>query len=757
MLTKNCTAYELNISGMVQGVGFRPFVYKLAYEWGLTGYVKNTTEGVCIYLQTDPITIDTFIEQIRFHFGEHIFIRELAVTKVKNLNLNDFSIHHDLKLAPAKVSITPDLATCEDCLQELFDSQNRRSNYGYNSCTLCGPRYSILNSLPFDRENTMMADFGLCPSCQQEYENSRDRRFFAQTISCSECGIRHQLFDQHDQEINLTQSEIIGFAAKRISEGKILCIKAIGGFHLVADATNHKAIKELRERKNRPSRPFAVMFRNSSQVREYTEASLAELEELQSEKAPIVIVKQKSGTNLANAVGPGINSVGAFLAYNPFYHLLLDQLAHPVVATSANLSGEPIIYKNDKAQEDLRGIYDYLVTNNRPISIPQDDSVIRLSPRHNKKIILRRSRGFRLDETSLKLKKPVLCMGSDLKSTFTLQTGHQTFISQYLGDLESFQSQENFNLVLTQFRKLFIRDGQIKSVLTDAHPLFYSSSLGKRIADDEHLSIIPIQHHIAHFAAVFGEHSSSSSQRSLGVVWDGTGYGDDGQIWGGEFFLSDGSSLKRVAHLEYFRVISGNRMSKETRLSALSLTESNELKPKFTEREWNNYRKLKAASQTCTSSMGRVFDAIASIIGLTDHQTFEGEAAMLLEQKAQSYFDVNGYAPLPYYTFEKDEKIDVYSMVESIFKDLNLDINPEEIAARFHETLVKIIEKMAQKYHSDDIYFSGGVFQNALLVDLIIERLSGSYSLYFHEKLSPNDENISFGQLSYFKNFNPCV
>ena len=751
--------YHIHITGLVQGVGFRPFIYRLAKELHLNGEVYNGSDGLHIRFNGNIDDAVAFEFKIRKEAPIMSHITSLVCSKVEDQTYDDFQIVHSFDSGEKQVWLSPDFGICQNCIDELNDVTNRRYYYPFITCTTCGPRLSIIEQLPYDRHYTTMTKFVMCEACFNEYQNPSDRRFYSQTNSCTQCGVSVQM----NEESYATNSQVINDVVTWINSGKIVALKGTGGFLLLCDATNEESIIELRKKKNRPAKPFAVLYLDLKMIQadafvDDTSASL-----LGNIVKPIVLLQTKKHpeSNICvDLIAPGLKKIGAMLPNNGLLYLVSKAMNKPLIATSANISGSPIIYKDVDARNMLFSIADFVVGNDRPITMPQDDSVITLSPFFKKVTILRRSRGmapgFMLSrQHSL---PSMLALGADLKSSFAMSFKHNIYVSQYLGNLSSYDAQTTYQQTLQKYLK--ITGSKPDFVLTDKHPSYYSNQLYKISSEQQ---VFPIQHHKAHFAAVLLENDLFHCQdHIMGVIWDGIGYGDDDQIWGGEFFIYHNQNIERHAHIGYFDYLLGDKMSNEPRLSALSLCINDKqahgyLKNKFNNNEFSLYcRMLEKGNQKLTSSVGRLFDGVASILGLKDFNSFEGEAAMLLEQSALSWFLENGIDFDDYYEIPMISglEISISGIIGSLLEDLTSGKEIPEIAAKFHLTLVKIIEKISIENQCEKIAFSGGTFQNGLLKDLILHHLGHKYTLYFHRQLSPNDENLSLGQLAYHYNIN---
>ncbi len=757
--------WHIHLKGQVQGVGFRPYVFLIARQFNLKGWVTNDVDGVHIQFNATAEQAMAFQHHLLQDVPPNAYITQQIRRAVPHQSYSDFQILPSTSKGLLNGLITPDIALCMDCRQELYQVDSRRHNYPFITCTNCGPRYSIAQSLPYDRERTTMRSFQMCTECNAEYENWQDKRYYAQTNSCPNCAIQLSLRHRQETEYqtvdtwNIIQQIITAWEA-----GKIVAIKGIGGFLLTADANHPKAIKELRQRKQRPSKPFAIMFPHSSSIAQVAKLSSAALQQLHGPISPIVLLetKKEATDELAiDLIAPNQRQIGVMLPYAPFYDLLLTTYQKPIIATSANRSSAPIFFKETTTPNELDELAEMVVSNNRDIILPQDDSVIQYTPFHDHPILYRRSRGMAPNFFSKELNFPnpdVLAMGAMLKSTFSFVHHGIIVTSQYLGDLSNYLTESNFQTTLQHLWQLL--HAQPQSILIDAHPNYPSSAIGKQLAEEYAIPLIKVQHHIAHFAALLGERQLiNTTEPILGIIWDGLGLGEDDQLWGGEFFVYHRRQFERLAHFDYFPVLAGDKMAKEPRLAALAATYDLPtaipyLQEKFTTTEWRIYQQLLTKKLPLqTSSVGRLFDAVASLLGLLDTQTFEGEAAMQLEKLAIQYFQQNDLSiDLPNF---QQKKLTFNNCKTCLLAEVIADMQKEKskayIAARFHFLLVQIIKWVAQKKAIQKIGFSGGVFQNSLLIDLIRHHLGTLFELYFHQQLSPNDENISVGQVFVYQ------
>lgn len=752
--------FHIHIRGQVQGVGFRPYVFRLAEQFELTGWVNNAPDGVHVVFNANTEKATQFYEHLLRETPVLSRVVAHEMQEISHQDFNSFQIVASEEQTHADLLLTPDFALCEDCRHELHEQTNRRLEYPFITCTNCGPRFSIVQKLPYDRERTTMHYFVMCPTCQAEYDNVHDRRYFSQTNSCPVCGISLQLYDA-DGNILLNPLQT---AIELLQNGKIGAVKGIGGYLLMCDATNAEAIWRLRERKHRPTKPLALLYPDVKTLEYDVELRESEKELLQSPAAPIVLLHLKdqiSSSIQTELIAPGLRQIGAMLPYTPLFDLIINAMGKPLVATSGNVSGSPVIYEDAKALEELLKIADFILANNRDIVLPQDDSVVRISSQARQPIVIRRSRGLApslLNETITKRfsqqAPSILAMGANLKSTFALSHRSNVYVSQFLGDLDSFESQQSFEHTLQHFLQLF--DSQPQRVIVDKHPGYFSTQLGEQLATEWGVPVSKVQHHKAHALAVLGENNLLDSEEPiLNVIWDGTGYGDDGQVWGGEFFYYNNHNFSRNYYFDYFPFILGDKMPREPRVSALCLTHglpdtTNFIASKFSETEWNLYQKILHQHKGLrTSSVGRIFDGVASLLGLADTVSYEGEAAMRLEALAKSWFRYNDLNLNESYITKwgNDHVIPTQVLIQAILVDLQKGLAKDYIAAKFHTSLVTIIKNVARQTGCQRLAFSGGVFQNELLIDLIISNLSKEFELFFHQQLSPNDECVSFGQL----------
>lgn len=756
----NPNAFEIIISGRVQGVGLRPFVYNLAKKHQIKGFVTNTELGVLIIAVADEINVEEFYKQL---IAQKPLSSKITFTHKKRIvtteTFENFSIKPTATNLVIDIPLTPDFSQCEPCATEMLDAQNPRYYYPFTNCTQCGPRYSITQKFPFERINTSISKFKVCNNCQQEYENSADIRFHSQTNSCPNCGITLKLTTRSGEILSESNIQILQILSQKLASGKIIALKNTAGYLLICDATNENAVHELRIRKKRPTKPFAVLFKNAEILQNYVYLKETAQELLKSAEAPIVVLPVKKVLDLAlNHISPNMETLGAMLPNSGILKLITENFQKPIIATSANFQGSPICATEKESLKKLKEIADYFLHNTLNVLHPQDDSVMKFSPKFNQKIILRRSRGYApnfLNFENLKWHQKILCLGSDLKNTITLLPNSNCYISEYIGDLAHYDTYIRFEKTIDSYTKLF--DFEPEVLLFDAHPRYESTRFAESFANEEkNLHFQKIQHHEAHFSALLGEKKLwESNEKILGIIWDGIGYGDENEIWGGEFFSYHKNSIARIGHLEYYPWILGDKMSRNPKIAALAISNSSPcFKDYFDANEWTIYTKAIQNPKVRTSSMGRFFDAVGFVLGFKMPISFEGEAAMYLEKIAQKQYLKSKNNPVDYLENEKlsNNIIPTHLLFDIILLSQKDGIPEGQIAFNFHFTLIKCIEKVALNNKINTLAFSGGVFQNALLVDLVIEHLSEKFDLHFHENLSPNDENISFGQLNYFLN-----
>jgi hydrogenase maturation protein HypF len=735
--------YQIRIKGTVQGVGFRPFIYKLSLEQGLKGTVQNDSSGVLISILTTKEKLESYIDLINQNKPILAQIDSIEYKEVLYKEYTSFSI---IKTQNQKEQITimpPDISICKECEDELNDPNNRRYKYPFITCTNCGPRYTIIKHLPYDRVNTSMENFKMCEACKKEYSNPMDRRYHAQPIGCFDCGPKLSLLDNLGEDLKLNDEQSIDEVVKFINDGNILAIKGVGGYHLVCDATNKKVVQKLRDRKHRPDKPFAVMVKNTFKAKQLAKINKKEQELLESVQRPIVLLEksEKYSKVLSDNVAPCIDKIGLFLPYTPIHNLILEKLDKPIVATSANLSDEPLCI-NFKEVLKLSNVWDYCLDHNREIVNGCDDSVVAVVK--EKELFFRRARGYAPGsiKSPIRFIQNVLALGANQKSTIAIGIKDNIILSPHIGDLNSIHSIKYFDKNIENLKRIYDFDPDV--IVYDKHKGYESSKYAsEKLFECKDLKGINIQHHYAHMLAVMVE--KKIEKKVLGISFDGTGLGDDGKLWGGEFMICDLNSYKRVNHLKYFKLIGGEKAIKEPRRVALSLLFDvygkealNLIHPtikSFKKVELNtlfiSYEKNLNAP--LSSSMGRLFDGVASLADIIHVISYEGQSGAMME----SYYDKS---IKDYYSFKiEDEVIDIEPMVKEIIDQKDKTI----IVSKFFNTIVEIIVTIANKYNYP-VVLSGGVFQNIVLMNLILERIPDAI---FSNIVPPNDGAISLGQI----------
>lgn len=764
MITGQATRAQLKIEGTVQGVGFRPFVFRVARELGLAGWIMNGTEGVLIEAEGTADAVDRLLDRLRTGCPPGVNIERMTLCAIPAIGDAAFTIQPSHEAGTKQLAMSPDLATCADCLVELLDPTDRRFLYPWLSCAQCGPRMSMVTSIPYDRANTTMSRFALCEDCRAEYDTPDNRRFHAESLACAACGPTVALWGT-DGQVLAEGEEALQRTCRIIRDGGIVAVKGIGGFHLWVDATSEEAVQLLRARKRRAHKPFAVMFPTLETIRTSCDLSPGEAEWLTSPAAPVVILQRGEQTSLAEGIAPGNRTVGAMLPSAPVQHLLMRELGSPVVATSGNLSDEPIVTDEQEAVSRLAGIADAFLIHDRPIARPMDDSVVRMAK--SGPFILRRARGLvpraiRLPESlACLVEGPVLAVGGHLKNTVALLDADHVLLSQHLGDLSTLETERAVRQAIDDLQWLL--NVQPRAVACDLHPDYRSTRLAEELAGRWHVPLIRVQHHHAHVAACMVERGVTGEV--LGIAWDGAGYGMDGSLWGGEFLAVTYRNCRRVAHLHPFPLPGGEQAAREPRRAALAVrweTFGDQPGGVGVEQDcaWKEQEPLlvamlaKRIHSPITTSMGRLFDAVASMLGLCQVATFEGQAAMALEQAAmQASASVQSRDETYSIALNSDESgsqrwvADWRPMIERIVDDLSRGTERSLIAYRFHRALAELIGQMAERGGLRQVVLTGGCFQNALLVDLARERLeSAGFVALTHRQVPANDGGLALGQ-----------
>jgi len=746
---------RIRLTGLVQGVGFRPFVYRLAREMGINGYVRNDTIGVLIDAAGEKGLLDEFLIRLerekpsicRIYSLQYSFLDDGGKGITETVP-DGFEILESSECSEMVANILPDIATCDKCLKEINDLADRRFYYPFTNCTDCGPRFTIIERLPYDRKNTSMSMFKMCPECEDEYNTPDNRRFHAQPNACHECGPHPALYDVKGMLISEKRSAIedaIGF----LRTGKIVAVKGIGGFHLLCDAENEDVVKRLRMRKCREEKPMAVMFPDIDMIRNETYVNRLEERAITSIERPIVIVRRRERTRVAESVSPCNSTIGVFLPYTPLHHLLLHGFGRPVVATSANRTSEPIVKDDKDAFERLLGIADLILIHNRQIVRRCDDSVVRIMA--ERQVPIRRSRGFAPLPVIIpfKIDKPVLALGGYMNNTIAIGIDNRVYISQHIGDLDTPLAREFFEETIEDMLKIFGITPDI--VVSDLHPGYYSTIYGEQVFPQR---LIKVQHHLSHILSCMVENGVSEDEEVIGFAFDGTGYGMDKNIWGGEVMVVSYREFKRPYHLKPYRLPGGEKAIEEPYRTAISLlyeTFGEEI-PEILPLEYGVVSFLlqmikKGVNSPLTTSMGRLFDGIASIIGLRQRASYHAQSAIEIEELSLTSDIVDAYP------FVIDgEEIDWRPMIKCIVADLCSGSDRGDIARRFHNTVVEIVigisKRLCNQKDIKKIALSGGVFQNTVITEQVYHRLKeGGFIPLIHQGVPPNDGGISLGQV----------
>ena len=742
---KKENTYQIDVKGLVQGVGFRPYVYRLAEDFGLKGNVENRNDGVGIKINCSSETIVDFIEALKKKAPQASSIESVKYSLAAKEIFTDFRIIKSQTVSNQVTGISPDIAVCNDCLKDM-ETQKNRIDYPFINCTNCGPRFTIIQNIPYDREKTTMSPFVMCPDCHKEYTDVHDRRFHAQPVACSVCGPEYTLFEGSESIKGI--EHIIKKVQHLLKSKKIVAIKGIGGFFIACDATCEEPVARLRKMKNREGKPFAVMFSDIKTLKDYTFIDEFEKASLLSYRKPIVLLKQKK--SLASSVNVGFDTIGCMLPYMPFHYLLFNNLNIPaIVLTSGNISEEPIITDNDIAIKKLSGITDAILTYNRDIYNRTDDSVVTVV--NNKERVFRRSRGYVPLPINLKMNVDgILATGAELVNCFAIGKGNQAIISQHIGDLKNLETYEFYCETIERFKRLFLFDPSI--VVSDLHPDYLST----RYAIETKLPHIKVQHHHAHIASCMAE--NNLDETVIGVSFDGTGLGDDNNIWGSEFFICDLNKYERITHFEYMPMPGGDKVTEEPWRMAVSY-----LYKYFGE----NFREMnlpflktvssasvemlclamdKKINSPLTSGSGRLFDAVAALINLCPVSKFHAEAPMRLESIIDKSIKKE-------YPFSFNSTISFEETFKQIIKDMNHHISLPEISTKFHNTIlsviIEVVSTIKNKCGADAVVLSGGTFQNKYLLSTIEKKLAeNGFRVYTHKKVPTNDAGIALGQMA---------
>jgi hydrogenase maturation protein HypF len=765
--TNETHGLRVHVTGVVQGVGFRPFVYGLAQRYDLTGWVRNSSSGVDIEIDGPAGTLDAFICALADELPPLAHIDRLEATARPANGFTRFDILESKPEAGAFQPISPDIAICDDCLRELFDPADRRYRYPFINCTNCGPRFTIIGDIPYDRPLTTMAAFPLCKQCSSEYHNPLDRRFHAQPVACPECGPR--LWVEHvGGERGKHEGLPLREARRLLAEGRIVAVKGLGGFHLVCNATSAAAVAELRRRKLRVDKPFAVMMADMDAVRAHCVVGAEEEELLTSRARPVVILARRPDSTIAREVAPGQDYVGVMLPYTPLHYLLLERAAgfpEALVMTSGNLSEEPIAYSNDEARARLAGLADALLLHDRDIRTRCDDSVMRVVDAEDSvaagnlshTMPLRRSRGYAPFPARLPWpSRPLLATGGELKNTFCLVRDDYAFLSHHIGDMENYETLRSFEEGVAHLERLFrVRP---EAIACDRHPDYMAARYARERGAREGLPLVEVQHHHAHVAAGMAEHGLSGESPVIGVAFDGTGYGDDGAIWGGEFLIADYAGYERAAQLRYVPLPGGDRAIREpwrvalAHLRAAGLPWSDDLAPVVHARAAGDerlqalcYQIERGINAPLTSSMGRLFDAAAALAGVRQTVNYEAQAAIEFEALADP--TETGAYPLDY----MNGMIDPAPAWAALLNDVRAGVDTRRIAARFHNGVARLVSEVCRRLRDErglnEVVLSGGVWQNVTLLRRTLALLAGDgFVVYTHRLVPANDGGLALGQ-----------
>ncbi len=780
---------QISVRGVVQGVGFRPFVYRLAHDHGLAGWVLNHSGGVEIEVEGPSPALDAFVHDLVAQAPPLARIVAVEVRDAPPNGYTRFEIRHSVAEEGRYQLISPDIATCAECVRELFDPADRRYRYPFTNCTNCGPRFTIIRDIPYDRPLTTMEPFRMCAACQREYDDPLDRRFHAQPNACPVCGPHLWLEITHrepghsaDPAINsdMTDSEVIAQAARWLRAGWILAIKGLGGFHLACDATNREAVQTLRARKARPAKPLAVMMATLDEVLRHCHVSHAEQELLTSPQCPIVLLRWRDDSTVVREVAPGNLYLGVMLPYTPLHHLLLREVDRPLVMTSGNLSEEPIAQDNDEARRRLGPLADAFVMHNREIHARYDDSVVMVvdappgvggaepadpssaASRWPSVQMIRRARGYAPFPIRLPFRVgQILAVGAELKNTFCLTRDDFAFVSQHIGDMENVETLEHFEATIALYRHLFRIEPEL--IAYDLHPDYLATRYALSTSHDP-AARIPVQHHHAHIAACLADNGwKAEDGEVIGVAWDGTGYGLDGRIWGGEFFVGGYHGFRRLAHLEYLPMPGGEAAIRNPwRLAlgyGLALTGEAPDLPGIPDAEMRVVRHQveRGLNTPYTSAAGRLFDAVAALLGVRHRVSYEAQAAIELEMRATAWAarsPSDRCPPLYPYQLERSGEGWVICLGEwfrAILADRAGGVTVDEIGWRFHHSLAEILTGVCRRIADETglrtVALSGGCFQNRLLLALSVARLEeAGFRVLIHRQVPCNDGGVSLGQ-----------
>ncbi len=763
-------SYLVKIYGIVQGLGFRPYIYKKAKEFKIKGWVNNFDSCVVISAEGEKENIGQFLIDVVKKPPQLARIEKVEVFKQDICGYEDFIIKKS-KFSNEKLKfILPDIATCNKCVEDIFNKDSKRYRYAFTNCTLCGPRYSIIKSLPYDRCNTTMDNFNMCNLCEKEYKNSENRRFHAQPTCCIDCGPKLALVDNKGEKIQCLDE--LKACVELLKRGKLIAIKGVGGFHIVCDASNREAVLELRKRKRRKDKPLGIMMKDIDEVKKYCKVNKKEEEILISNKRPIVLLWKKNNNDIKNIkdikdiceeIAPRINKLGIMLPYTPIHYLLFKEESPPLIMTSANISGNPIEYTNEGALKNICGLVDYFLLNNRDINTPIDDSVVKVL--EDRVIVSRPGRGYSPYCLQRKIKNKILACGSDMKNTFSFAFDGIVYMSQYLGDLKEINAYREYVKAINNMKNIFNFNPEI--IAFDMHPNYMSTVYAMNLNNENKIGV---QHHHAHMASCMLEHHIFDDV--IGIIYDGTGYGIDKNTWGGEFLIGSRKSFNRVGHFKYVKIQGGDSAQKniwKIGVSYLKEVRNEEIRrfglkricgfleediseKDISEEYINNILNALEYDLNCykTSSLGRLYDGVCSILGLRQNINYDGQGAIELENIVE-YNTLESYG----YLIEKEEGyiVDHTSIIIDILKDIKNGISISKISGKFHNTIVNITVEMACRLRKDyginKVVLSGGVFENMYLLENIYELLKEKdFSVFFNESIPTNDSGISLGQIA---------
>ena len=737
------TRFHVEVGGIVQGVGFRPFIHKQIRKYGLYGWVRNTSNGAEMELEGEKSAVNAFISELKTEKPSLAQIEYVSAEELPDpAGYTDFQILSSHRETETNTLISPDVCVCEDCLRELFTETDRRYRYPFVNCTNCGPRFTIIRDVPYDREKTTMASFPMCPDCRSEYSDIEDRRYHAQPDCCPDCGPKLFFADGEGKALS---GDAISLAQDYLREGKIIAVKGLGGFHLACRTEDAEAARRLRKNKHRDEKPFALMCADLAEAEKLCFVSEAEKQLLTGPQRPIVLLQKRDASALSHISEN--DRLGVMLPYTPMHYLLLHDDIRSLVMTSANLSDRPIVYKNEEALSELRGIAEGFLLHDREIHVRCDDSLAWVF--REKPYFARRSRGYVPLPLSLPdVQRSILACGAEQKATFSLSKDGHVFPSQHIGDLKNLESYDNYQQQISHFEKLF--DIKPELIVCDFHPDYLSTAYAEERAEREKLPLLHVQHHFAHMASCMADNDLDTP--CIGVIWDGTGCGTDGETWGGEFLTGDFSGFTRFGSIRPITLPGGDKAVKEIwRIGCAMLAEIGETGD-FTSEQTVQIGRMLSLGVNCpkSSGMGRLFDGAAAILGIRETVSYEGQGATLLEaiagETAESW-------PLTFYADGGVLRFDHREMTREILREKRAGICTEILAAKFMNTLVEMAAEMCRRIREetdlDIIVLSGGSFQNIYMLTRLMEKLEAmGFHPYCHRRVSPNDEGISLGQIA---------